>query len=431
MIGYAEAMQRILAACQPLPPETVPLARALGRVSASDVVSAEDLPPFDNSAMDGFALATGGRELALGCVFAISGSQAAGDAAPASAAHGVSVHDLDPQACEIMTGACLPAGLDAVLPVEQATVLARDSEGRPQQIRIDAAAAPGAHVRRRGQDVELGQGVLVAGTRITPAARMLLAALGVAELQARPQVPVALFTTGRELVDDPNQTLASGQIRNSNAPYLADRLAEAGASLVHQETVGDDAQAFTEALQRGLAAGARVVLSTGAVSMGRHDFVPDALHALGADIVFHKVAIRPGKPLLFARLPAGQLYFGLPGNPVAGAVGMRFFVEPALRALLGQPPEQPLLLPLAQAVRKKPGLRFMQKARVVVDAQARMHVQILPGQESFRIRPMLDANAWAVLDQDIEQLPAGTPVPVYGLDGRGVVLSALETWDGD
>lgn len=426
MIGYDEAMRRILAVCQALPPEMVPLALALGRVSARDVVSTEDLPPFDNSAMDGFALVTGGRELTPGCVFDISGSQAAGDAAS-----DVGAPDGDLRACEIMTGACLPAGLDAVLPVEQATVLARDAAGRPQQIRIEAAVAPGAHVRSRGQDVALGQGVPVAGTRITPAARMLLAALGVAEIQARPQVPVALLTTGRELVDDPRQPLASGQIRNSNAPYLVDRIEEAGARVVHLETVGDDTQAFTEALQRGLAAGARMVLSTGAVSMGRHDFVPDALRALAANIIFHKVAIRPGKPLLFACLPAGQLYFGLPGNPVAGAVGMRFFVEPALRALLGQPPERPLLLPLAQPVRKKPGLRFMQKARVVLDAQARLQVQVLPGQESFRILPMLDANAWAVLVEDVEQLPAGTPVQVYGLDGRGVVLSALESCDGD
>ncbi len=421
MIGYDEAMQQILMACQPLPSEIVPLAQALDRVLAQDVLAGEDLPPFDNSAMDGFALATGGRALAAGCDVTIVGSQAAGDAAT----------DADAQACEIMTGACLPAGLDAVVPVEQASVLARDTNGRPQRIRLDAAVAPGAHVRNRGQDVAHGQRVLVAGTRITPAARMLLAALGVAEIQMRPQVPVALLPTGRELVDDPHQPLASGQIRNSNGPYLGDRLREAGANVVHHETVGDDTQAFTDALARGLAAGAQVILSTGAVSMGRYDFVPDALRALDARIVFHKVAIRPGKPLLFARLSGGQLYFGLPGNPVSGAVGMRFFVEPALRALLGQPPERPLRLPLAQAVRKKPGLRFLQKARVILDAQARLQVRVLTGQESFRIRPMLDANAWAMLDEQGDQLPAGTAVQVYGLDGRGVMLSTLEASDGD
>ena len=421
MIGYDAARQRILAACEPLAAETVAVAAALDRVLASDVVSGEDLPPFDNTAMDGFALATGGRELASGDEFAVAGSRAAGD--------DEACYDAG-DACEIMTGASLPAGFDAVLPVEQATVLTRDADARPTRIRLDAAVLPGAHVRRRGQDVAAGTHVLAAGMRITPAARMLLAALGVANVAVRPQVPVALLTTGCELVDDPHQPLAPGQIRNSNGPYLSDRLDQAGAMVVHRETVLDDPAEFVTALARSLDAGAKVVVSTGAVSMGRHDFVPDALRALGAEIVFHKVAIRPGKPLLFARLPGGQLYFGLPGNPVSSAVGLRFFVEPALRALLGLAPERPLQLPLAAPAHKKVGFRFLQKARVVVTGQGQLQVQLLAGQESFRIQPLLAANAWAVLDEDVAQLPAGTLVEVHGLDGHGLLLSNFEDFDG-
>lgn len=416
MISYANAFEHILQACQPLPSECVPLARAVGRVLAQDVHSDADLPPFDNSAMDGFALAGGRIALAAGDEFTVAGSHAAGD--------GLATYPED--ACEIMTGASLPEGLDSVVPVEQVRVLQRDGDGRPLRIRLEADVSPGAHVRRRGQDVAVGDHIAFAGTRLTPAGHMLLAALGVATLAVRPQVPAALFTTGRELVDDPSQPLSPGQIRNSNGPYLADRLDEAGACVVHRETVGDDAGAFTAALERGLAAGAQIVLSTGAVSMGRHDFVPDALRALGATIVFHKVAIRPGKPLLFARLPGGQLYFGLPGNPVSSAVGMRFFVEPALRALLGEPTERPLLLPLAADVRKKPGLRFLLKARVAVDEGGRLHVQVMPGQESFRIKPLLTSNAWAALDAEADTLPAGTLVQVFGLDGRGIVLTTGE-----
>ena len=414
MISYATALQHILQACQPLPPERVPLGQALGRVLAQDVQAGEDLPPFDNSAMDGFALAGGGEVLVAGHEFAVAGSHAAGDGLAAYA----------DGACEIMTGASLPNGLDSVVPVEQVSILERDGDGRPLRIRLEAAVPPGAHVRRRGEDVALGERVAFAGTPLTSASHMLLAALGVATLAVRPRVPAALFTTGRELIDDPAQPLLPGQIRNSNGPFLADRLEEAGACVVHRETVGDDVAAFTAALERGLAAGARVVLSTGAVSMGRHDFVPDALRALGATIVFHKVAIRPGKPLLFARLPGGQLYFGLPGNPVSSAVGMRFFVEPALRAMLGLPQEQPLLLPLAADARKKPGLRFFLKARAALAAGARLQVELMAGQESFRIKPLLDANAWAVLDAEADILPAGTLVPVFGLDGRGIVLTS-------
>lgn len=413
MIDYATALQHILQACQPLPPEPLPLAQALGRVLAQDVQAGEDLPPFDNSAMDGFALAGGGSVLAQGDEFAVAGSQVAGDGLAA----------YTHAACEIMTGASLPEGLDSVVPIEQVSVLLCDEAGRPKRIRLEAPVLPGANVRRRGQDVSVGDHIASSGTRITPAAHMLLAALGVATLAVRPQVPVALFTTGRELVDDPSQALLPGQIRNSNGPYLADRLDEAGARVVHRETVGDDAQAFIAALERGLAAGARVVLSTGAVSMGRHDFVPDALRALGAATVFHKVAIRPGKPLLFARLPEGQLYFGLPGNPVSSAVGMRFFVEPALRALLGQAAEHALRVPLKAEVRKKPGLRFLMKARVALDEHGGLQVEVMSGQESFRIKPLLAANAWAVLDAEADIQPAGTLIPVFGLDGRGIVLT--------
>lgn len=414
MISYTTALQHILQACKPLACEQVPLSQAVGRVLAQDVLAGEDLPPFDNSAMDGFALVGGGEVLATGHELAVAGSHAAGDGLAAYAG----------DACEIMTGASLPDGLDSVIPVEQVSVLARDSEGRPLRIRLEAPVHPGANVRRRGQDVAVGDCIAFAGTHVTSASHMLLAALGVATLAVRPQVPAALFTTGRELIDDPAQPLLPGQIRNSNGPYLADRLGEAGARVVLRETVGDDAAAFTAALERGLAAGAQVVLSTGAVSMGRYDFVPDALRALGAEIVFHKVAIRPGKPLLFARLPGGQLYFGLPGNPVSSAVGMRFFVEPALRAMLGLPQEQPLLMPLATESNKKSGLRFFLKARVVLADGAKLQVEVMSGQESFRIKPLLAANAWAVLDAEADTLPAGTLIPVFGLDGRGIVLTS-------
>lgn len=419
MISYDQARQRILDLCKPLPAEKVAVATALNRVLAQDVVSGENLPPFDNSAMDGFALATRGQTLTPGSEFLVLGSQAAGD----GEAH------YETGACEIMTGACLPEGLDAVVPVEQVTVLARDENARPMRIRLDATVTPGAHIRRRGQDVAIGQTILTKGTQITPAARMLLVALGVAHVAVRPKVPVALLTTGRELVDDPEQSLASGQIRNSNRPYLSDRLEQMGASVVHQETVQDDPIAFVDALKRSLAAGAEVVLSTGAVSMGRHDFVPDALRELGAEIVFHKVAIRPGKPLLFARLSGGQLYFGLPGNPVSSAVGLRFFVGPALRAMLGQAAERPLRLPLAQPVQKKAGFRVLQKARVRLAEHGQLQVHVLTGQESFRIQPLLLTNAWAVLNEEVEYLPMGTLVEVYGSDEQGVLLSSGEEVD--
>lgn len=415
MIGYAQALDILLRAAPA--PHTQRCAPAAGQVLAAPVHSAEDLPPFDNSAMDGFALRVGVGGTRAGLKLEVKGAQAAGDTA--TTANG--------GAWEIMTGARVPEGLDAVIPVEQAEVLESDRAGRPQRIRLNADVPQGQHIRTRGEDVSRGEIVLAAGTRLEAAQLMLLAALGVAEVTTVRAPRVALINTGRELVDDPGRPLASGQIRNSNGPFLAQRIVEAGAELVLRETVSDDADAFITALQRALAAGARVVLSTGAVSMGRHDFVPDALRGLGATLHFHKIRIRPGKPLLFATLPGGQLFFGLPGNPVSSAVGLRFFVEPVLRGMLGLEPEQPLRVPLAASYRKHHPLRFLLKGRLAVDVDGRLRAQILQGQESFRIAPLARSNAWIVLDEQAQDLPEGALVDVHGLGH--LQAPQLKGWD--
>lgn len=405
MIGYDEALDLIRAHCTRLPVESVDAMQALGRVLAQAVVSGEDLPPFANSAMDGFALRVGSQALTAGAELDVIGASAAGDA-QAAARDG---------AWEIMTGACLPAGMDSVIPVEQVEVLARDAEDRPRRIALRADVTPGQHVRRRGEDVARGAQVIGAGTCLAAEHIGVLAALGVATVEVVRKPRVALINTGRELVDDPRQSLAPGQIRNSNGPLLAARLLAAGAQVVHREVVGDEPAQFSAALERALAAGADLVLGTGAVSMGRYDFIPETLRGQGARILFHKVRIRPGKPLLCARLSAGQLFFGLPGNPVSSMVGLRFFVEPALRVLLGMGAEQRVRVALANGAGKPVALRRHLKARVACDAQGRVQVQVLGGQESFKLAPLLQANAWVVLGEDAGEVAPGSLVDVHGL----------------
>lgn len=407
MISYAQALHHLLASAQPLPAETVPLELAEGRTLAVAVSSTQALPPFNNSAMDGFALRAAGEVVAAGSTFEVQGWQAAGDAVAEGGAG----------AWEIMTGARMPEGLDSVVPVEQVEILEADG-GRPLRIRLREALKPGQHVRRRGQDVEQGEAVLAAGAVLDINALTLLQAIGTASVPVRQQPRVAVIATGKELVSDAGQALESGQIRDSNRPYLIRRLKAAGGEVVWQGVVGDEIVAFTRALEEALRAGARVLVSTGAVSQGRYDFIPDALRACGAQIVFHKVAIRPGKPVLFARLPCGALYFGLPGNPVSAAVGQRFFVEPVLRRLLGLADEPALQLPLQADVRKPPGLRTHVRARVEADATGRLSVRVLGGQESFRLKTTLQANAWAVLEDEGGLASAGTPVRVQGWGHR-------------
>jgi molybdopterin molybdotransferase len=241
---------------------------------------------------------------------------------------------------------------------------------------------------------------------------MLLDALGVVEVPVRRRPRVAVFATGRELVADPRRELASGEIRDSNGPYLEARLIEAGAEVVRRATLPDDAAIFVAAVRDALALGVDAVISTGAVSMGRYDFVPEALAMLGAETVFHKLRMRPGKPQLFATLPQGALFFGLPGNPISTAVGQRLLVEAALRRMLGMHDETRWRLPLAAELRKKPGNAFIQKAMLRIHADGSVRVQPLRGQESFRIAPLREANVWMLLPEDGEQVSAGTLVDV-------------------
>ena len=420
-IPYETALALIASQCRRLPSDTVDLAHSLGRCTAGVTISPADLPPFDNAAMDGFALRLADLFTRPDAVLDVCGEQAAG-AGRTEECEG---------AWEIMTGARLPACTDSVVPVEQSEVLARDGEGRPLRVRLQPPAKLGQHVRRRGEDVARGQVLLPSGTWVGPAQRMLLAGVGVCQVAVVAQPAVAVICTGRELVDDPARPLRDGEIRNTNRVFLCDRLVQMGARVVSAETVGDETAAFVEAIGRALAAGAQMIVSTGAVSMGRYDFIPDTLRALRARIVFHKVRVRPGKPILFAQLDGGTHFFGLPGNPVSAATGLRFFVEPALRQLMGLPVERPWQLPLAKPVRARAGWLHFLKASVRLHADGRLWVHPLPGQESFRIAPLTRANAWIVVAGSDETIAQGTPVAVHGASGAAMTIDHVGDDDED
>ncbi|MGL6687319.1 molybdopterin molybdotransferase MoeA [Xanthomonas hortorum pv. gardneri] len=405
MISYAEALALIHQQVATLASEWVDSADAQGRVLAQALSSPAELPAFDNSAMDGFALVTDGRGAMTASEHAVGGTVAAGEDAGGITAGA---------AWEIMTGAGLPAGADAVVPIEQVELLAHDG-ARPSRIRLRADVRAGQHIRRRGEDVALHDRVIEAGTVLRGAHLMLLAGLGCARVQVVRRPRVALIATGRELVGDPAQPLQPGQIRDGTSSYLLSQLQAAGAELVWRGQVGDGAAAFDAALAQARHAGADVILSTGAVSRGRYDFVPDALARHGAALLFHKVAVRPGKPVLLARFADGALYFGLPGNPMASAAGLRFFVEPALRGLLGMPAERGLRVALHTPMHARPLWRQHLRARLNCSDAGVLCVQILPQQESFRVAPLLQANVWAVLEPQDDGAAPSTTAQVFGL----------------
>jgi len=404
MIGYDDALPRLLKHARRLEHESCATGQALGRILASDVPSPMDLPSFDHSAMDGYALRAPDT-LAAGSEHRVVGSQAAGDAWRESRG----------AACEIMTGARLPHGLDTVVPVERTELLERHADGSPARIRLLEAVSPRVNVRYAGSDVASGAAVLLAGTCIEANHLMLLAALGVAEVSVVRVPRVAIVCTGKELQPDPSVPLSDGQIYGSNGPYLAAAFASMGTQVLACETVDDTGEAYVAAIERARAAGADLIVSTGAVSMGRYDFVPDALAALGADELFHKVAIRPGKPQLAATL-GNTLVFALPGTPMAVAVGLRFFIAPVLRAMRGQAQEPAWQAVLDTPQQLKTGLRHFLRANVTQDKEGRLHARVLAQQQPFRIQPFAQADAWVVVPESAAgDLSEGAQVTVASL----------------
>jgi molybdopterin molybdotransferase len=400
MLLYKDALELLMAAARERgrrPFQTVPLKDSIGRVCSSALVGAEDLPPFDNSAMDGFAVraaSTAGASAQKPLTLPVAATLSAGDA-PSDAAAGAAV--------EIMTGAPVPRGYDAVVRVED---VERLEGGRA--IALREPAGEGDYVRRRGADFAAGGPILREGERLEPRHVLALAALGVARVPVRLRPRVAFLSTGRELVDHDRKP-GPGQIRNATGPYLEAALVERlGCQLVAKASVGDDAAVFADKLEELLEQDLDMILATGGVSMGRHDYVPAVVARHGGEVLFHKTATRPGKPVLAARFGHGPLFLGLPGNPISTVVALRFFGEPILRWWLGMPDEKPRLLRLAAAVEKPAGLRCFFKAKL-----EEFEVRVLEGQASFQIRPLLDADCWAVLPEEGTRLEAGARVEVY------------------
>lgn len=397
MISYDEALTilREAGAAKPLATEAVPLTVVTGRIAAADIYAPIAHQLFDNSAMDGYAL----RAEDAGEPLAIIGHIAAGSGEQFAALGKC-------QCYAIMTGAPLPEGCDAVVPVERTE---RDGD----TLRITGPVKAGDSIRREGADYQVGDLVLRKGAQLGAEQVLALATLGVGMVGVIAQPDVALLSTGAEVVDELQAALNPGQIYNATKPFLITRLAEMGCRAYSALSVGDNATAYEEELFR-LAENVDVIVSTGAVSMGAHDFVPEVLRKLGAEILFHKVAIRPGKPVLLARFPGGTLFVGLPGNPASTATGWRFFVQPLLRAMQGQEPEKPHHGVLKTAYRKGAApLRFFMRAHVGHTAAGHCEVEILPDQPSFKVSPFVDTQGWAVVPEDVSELPAGAPVAFY------------------
>lgn len=390
------AAERVLSRVGRASAESVRLDAALGRVLARDVASADDVPAFDNSAMDGFALRS--ADVARSSQQApaelrIVGESRAGRPYESTLESG--------QATGISTGAMLPQGADTVLRVEDAQ-LAGD------RLFVAAPLAHGKEVRRAGEDMRAGDIVLAAGMRLGPAELGVAASTGVANLECARMPSVAVVITGDELVDPPGE-LGPGQIRNTNGYAVPAQVRNAGGRLQRVARAGDDRAATIAELERALAAD--VVVVTGGVSVGPHDHVRPAFAALGVEQVFWGIALRPGHPTFFGTR-GDTLCFGLPGNPVSAMITFHLFVRPALSKMQGAPVDDRRVRAVFEAdYPKRPGRAHVLRCTLAAHDDG-WHVRPTKAQGSHVLTSMVGAQALAYLEVERGDVCAGERVEI-------------------
>lgn len=404
MLSVEEALEATLAGVARLPAERVALAEARGRVLAEDVFADTDQPPFDNAAVDGYAVRaadTAGASAEIPCVLESLGEAPAGTAeAPA----------LRPGACvRVMTGGPMPRGADAMVMVEDTRSGGETEAGRVQ---ILAEARSRDHVRYRGESIRAGARTLAAGTLVGPAEVALLASCGQAAPLCVRRPRVAVFSTGDELVDAACVP-GPGQIRDTNRYTLAALVGEAGAELHSVAHVPDDAAATEAAFRRaaGMDGGgaADVIITSGGVSVGDRDYVKPVLDRLGS-LELWRVRMKPGKPVAFGRI-GPTLFFGLPGNPVSTMVTFELFARPALLKMAGR---SDLARPrvratLAADVEHVPGRREYVRAHVALSGSA-WRAEPTGAQGSSLLLSMVGANAYIIVPEEADGLRAGETV---------------------
>ena len=414
LIEIEQARRRVLEHAAPLGTEQVELADAVGRVLGEAVTSADDVPGFDNSAMDGYAVIaadTAGASESSPVSLEVVDESRAGHPSSRALAQG--------EAIAISTGAVVPAGADAVVAVEQ-------TDGGHVRAAIATTVKPGTNVRRAGEDIAAGETVIAAGTPIGAAEAGVLASIGIARIDCARRPRVSVLTTGDEL-QEPGEPLRAGSIRNSNAYSVAALVVAAGAELEPAGIVRDDRRETIDALGRAL--GADVTVICGGVSVGEHDHVRPALLELGVEEIFWRVALRPGKPTYFGvRPPPGSsasrpvsaargrngasLVFGLPGNPVSAMVTFLLFARPAIRAMLGAG-DRPRISSaiLDHDYPKRPGRAHLVRCRLELREDG-WHAEPTKEQGSHVLTSMLGADALAVIPTSSAGVAAGERVEI-------------------
>lgn len=411
LLSVKEAQQRIVERFRARSPEDCPIQEALGRVLAVQVNAFQDSPTFTNSSMDGFAVqaedtrsASPGNPVELQVVEDIPAGKVPERALLAG------------QASRIMTGAPLPEGANAVVPVEDTAQPAGPDSGLPGVIAVRKPVTEGQFVRPRGLDYHAGQPLIPAGRRLTPQDVGLIASLGLDRVSVYPRPRIALFSSGNELVQ-PGQPAGPGQIYDSNRFVLSTLLTEAGAHVVPLGTARDDPQEVFRLLSEAIPADVDLIVTSAGVSVGAYDYVRQVIETHGR-LDFWRVNIRPGKPLAFGSFQGIPL-IGLPGNPVSSYVGCLVFVLPVIRKISGLNPVTPrrsVHVILDEPV-ESDGRESYLRAQVYLK-EGELHARLAGHQGSGNLFSLVLANALLIAPSEVKSLPAGSKAEAWMINGE-------------
>jgi len=406
LLSVEEARERILFHLRPITTETLPLVESANRVLAQDIAAANDLPLFDNSSMDGFAVRA--ADVVNAAAASPRSLRVVADI-PAGSYPTVSV--APGEAARIMTGAQLPEGADAVVPVEDTNFDRRDAgTPAPNEVQIFKPAQPGNNTRPRGMDIRAGEVVLRTGRALKPQDLGLLAMLGIASVTVYQKPRIALFSSGDELleVDVP---LESGKIRDSNSYMLAALIEDAGADLIRLGVAKDSHESVKALLEKAVDFGADLILSSAGVSVGAFDFVKEVIESNGK-IEFWRVNMRPGKPLAFGNYK-NIPFIGLPGNPVSAFIGFEVFARAAIRRLGG------METTFRQTVRVRCEEQIDSDGREsylragVREEKGVLVARLTGHQGSGNLHSLVQANALLIIPAGVKCVPAGKEVNAW------------------
>ena len=418
MLPVEDALARILDLCEPLATETLPIDAAVGQVLAESIVAPFDIPPLDNTAMDGYAVqsaSTDGASESAPLRLRVVGELAAGYVYAGAVGAG--------QAVRIMTGAPMPDGADTIVPFEETGEFGLRAPGQAhttiEDVGILKAAAAGANIRRRGEDVRRGDRVLEAGTVLRGPEVAVLASLGVGEAQVVRRPRVAILSTGDELLS-PGQPPAPGKIYDSNSYGLSALVQQYGGVPIRSGIASDTIEALTAKIQEALVDADLLITSAG-VSRGDFDVVKEVLVREGA-IDFWTVRMKPGKPLAFGQFAAAGgrrvPHIGLPGNPVSSLLAFELFGRLAIQKLMGRSPQaRPVLRAIAeQDIVNTDARRVYARATMELDSEGQWHARLTGPQGSGVLTSMALANGYAICPEDAERIHAGEECDVIMVD---------------